>query len=257
MLYKPFRDISELQNNTLEQYEERESTTGKRKIDLVKQQVMPHLESVEEARYNIEQAQLNIDMEKMGILLDPALEQENADCLLEGVEDHPEYFALDPEDLMVDDEESNEVNKSTYRSIAISDENTLRQRSRELDPDQRLIMDIAVKYAKDIVKSREKEGNRPPKPPTIMGHGGAGAGKSTVINLIAEWCQSILLQAGDNLNCPYIIKCAFTGTAASNIQGQTLHSVFGFSFDNTHYSLSDKMRDKRRAELKNLKNCHY
>lgn len=97
------------------------------------------------------------------------------------------------------------------------------------------------------------EGNTPPKPPTIIGHGGAGAGKSTVINLHAEWCQLILLKAGDNLECPYIIKCAFTGTAASNIQGQTLHSAFGFSFDNTHYSLSDKMRDSRRAQLKNLK----
>ena len=38
MLYKPFRDISELQKDTLKQYEEREPTTGKRKIDLVQQQ---------------------------------------------------------------------------------------------------------------------------------------------------------------------------------------------------------------------------
>ena len=253
MMYKPFRDISELQKDTLKQYEEREPTTGKRRIDLVKEQVMQHLESVEEARFNLEQAQLNVDMEKMGILLDPTLEQENADCLLEGTEDCPEYFALDPEDLEIAEEESSHTHKSTYRSFEISDENTLRQRSRELDPDQRIILDIAIKYAKDIVKAREKEGNIPPHPPTIIGHGGAGAGKSTVINILAEWCQLILLKPGDNLDCPYIIKCAFTGTAAANIQGQTLHSAFGFSFDNTHYSLSDKIRDKKRAQLKNLK----
>ena len=253
MLYKPFRNITELQTNTLEQYEERDPETGKRKVDLVKQQVMPHLESVEEARFNLEQAQLNTDMEKMGILLDPTLEQDNADCILEGVQDHPDYFALDPEDLEVHEEVSNETNRNTYRSFEIADEETLKRRSRSLDPDQRSILDIAIKYAKDIVKARDKEGNPPPQPPTIIGHGGAGAGKSTVINLLAEWCQLILLKTGDDFDCPYILKCAFTGTAAANINGQTLHSAFGFSFDNTHYSLSDKMRDQRRAQLKNLK----
>ena len=205
MLYKPFRHISELQTDTLSQYEEREPTTGKRKIDLVKQQVMQHLESVEEARFNLEQAQLNTDMEKMGILLDPTLEQDNADCLLEGAEDNPEYFAFDPEDLAVNEEETNNTYKSTYRSFEISDGDTLKQRSRELDPDQRSILDIAIKYAKDIVKARDREGNMHPKPPAIIGHGGAGAGKSTVINLLAEWCQLILLQAGDDLECPYML----------------------------------------------------
>ena len=50
-----------------------------------------------------------------------------------------------------------------------------------------------------------------------------------------------------------MIKTAFTGCAASNIQGQTLNGAFGFSFDNTYRSLSDKIRDKRRVELQNLK----
>merc|ERR1712013_144909 len=124
MLYKPFRHISELQRDTLEQYEEREPTTGKRKVDLVKQQVMQHLESVEEARFNLEQAQLNTDMEKMGIILDPALEQDNAECNLEGTEERPEYFALDPDDLEIVEEETNNTNKSTYRTFEISDEDT-------------------------------------------------------------------------------------------------------------------------------------
>ena len=50
-----------------------------------------------------------------------------------------------------------------------------------------------------------------------------------------------------------MIKAAFTGTAATNIGGQTLHGAFGFAYDNKHYSLSDKIRDQRRAEMKNLK----
>ena len=50
-----------------------------------------------------------------------------------------------------------------------------------------------------------------------------------------------------------IARVLFTGTAASNIEGQTLHASFGFPFDNKYYSLSDKVRDQKRAALKNLK----
>merc|ERR1711888_497519 len=65
--------------------------------------------------------------------------------------------------------------------------------------------------------------------------------------------QKILQKEGDDIECPCVIKTAFTGTAASNIEGQTLHASFGFSFDNKHYSLSDKSRDRKRAAMKNLK----
>ena len=53
MLYKPFRYISTLMTNTLEQYEEKDPETGRRKVDLIKAQIMEHLESVEEARYYV------------------------------------------------------------------------------------------------------------------------------------------------------------------------------------------------------------
>ena len=52
-------------------------------------------------------------MERMGILLDPALLE---DCLEEGLEDHPEYLHLDPEDLEIQEEESKDTHTSTYRS---------------------------------------------------------------------------------------------------------------------------------------------
>ena len=111
---------------------------------------------------------------------------------------------------------------------------------------------MAIKYAKDVVKSR-RDGNSAPDPIYLLGHGGAGAGKSTVINLVTKWCHLILLKPGDDLNSPCVIKTAFTGTAASNIDGQTLHTSFSFNFDNKHYSLSDKVRDEKRALFKNLK----
>ena len=46
---------------------------------------------------------------------------------------------------------------------------------------------------------------------------------------------------------------AFTGAAASNIMGQTLHTLFSFNFGAGYQSLSDKARDQKRTLFKNLK----
>ena len=46
---------------------------------------------------------------------------------------------------------------------------------------------------------------------------------------------------------------AFTGAAASNIEGQTLHTLFSFNFGAGFMSLTDKMRDEKRNLYKNLK----
>ena len=64
--------------------------------------------------------------------------------------------------------------------------------------------------------------------------------------------EKIVRSPGDNPDHPYIIKAAFTGTAAANINGQTLHSTFSFSFGNEFFSLSDKARDEKRNQLENL-----
>ena len=82
-----------------------------------------------------------------------------------------------------------------------------------------------------------------------MVHGGAGSGKTFVIKTLAQWMTQILLTSGDSTCFPYVLKTAFTGTAASNIEGQTLYGSFGFSFDNKHYSLNDKSRDQKIASF--------
>ena len=62
-----------------------------------------------------------------------------------------------------------------------------------------------------------------------------------------------MIFSGDNTDSPCVIKVAPTGTAASNIEGQTLHTAFSFSFDGKMYSLTDKARDLRRRILVNLR----
>ena len=68
-----------------------------------------------------------------------------------------------------------------------------------------------------------------------------------------KFYQIIVIFSGDNTDSPCVIKVAPTGTAASNIEGQTLHTAFSFSFDGKTYSLTDKARDLRRRILTNLR----
>jgi hypothetical protein len=115
-----------------------------------------------------------------------------------------------------------------------------------------MVVDIGIKYAKDIRKS-ENPINRRPAPPHLMVHGGAGAGKTTVIKTLVQHMELILRRPGDETGLPYVILCAPTGAAASLIGGMTLHSAFNFDFSGKFQSLRDQIRDKKRAELRKLK----
>ena len=120
-----------------------------------------------------------------------------------------------------------------------------------LDGAQRKVIDIVMDYIKNILISRKTP--RQCNAPRLIIQGGAGAGKSAVIHVIVQLLEKYLRQSGDNLDNPYIIPLAFTGTAAANIDGMTLHSAFNFPFGNEFLSLPDKIRDQKRDLLKNLK----
>ena len=172
------------------------------------------------------------------------------DCYLEGQREHPEYAHLNFD--QAGETSKTKASSNVFKNITIPSLEELKNKTRYLDEFQREIVNMAVKYSKDIVKSR-RDGNIAPKPLYLIGHGGAGAGKSTVIDTVSKWCHLIMSKEGNDCRCPYIIKTAFTGTAASNVEGQTLHTSFGFNFDNKHYSLSDKIRDEKRVVFRNLK----
>ena len=61
MLYRPTRE--EIDMDQVESLYE-EMHNGSRKIDIVKSQVMDHLEGVEEARYYVEQIQKELDLQQ-------------------------------------------------------------------------------------------------------------------------------------------------------------------------------------------------
>ena len=65
--------------------------------------------------------------------------------------------------------------------------------------------------------------------------------------------QNILHQVGNDPGCPYIVLSSFTGSAAANVNGQTLHYLFGFKFGAKFISMSDKQWDEKRNQFQNLK----
>ena len=114
MLYTPYReeDLDNYEKNTAEVYMQKESW-----IKSVKAKVMEHLESVEEARYMAEQSTKEVDLDAIGISIDAAVEQDNADCQMEGVSDHPDYLYLDTDGI---DQQSNKKLKSSiFKEIEI------------------------------------------------------------------------------------------------------------------------------------------
>ena len=247
LLYTSFRSEEELEtrvnNAAIDGYEALEN-----EINAVKSQVMEYLESNQEARYMVEEA--SEKAKEMGDTMDPAGEQDIEDCVQEELLMHPDYQHLNPDDLESVDRASK--TEKVYRPIQVDDLKLLREKTRRLDFYQRKAVERGIMFSRDVVKALRNE-NSSPEAKTVIVHGGAGSGKTTVINILKQWCHLILQQSGDNPECPYVLVAAPTGTAAANIRGQTMHSAFSFSFGNEHFSLSDMVRDKKRNHMKNLR----
>ena len=249
-LYKPFKEESELYPNNLDKcmqlYDEVSVHNNVRKITNVKKILMEHLEIVDEGT---DRAREVIES-NAGIIMDNAQEQDDEDCRDEGAIEHEDFLLRNPEFL--DNNQLKETSGNLYKKVELYSAEKIEALTLQLDDDQRIVVDICVNFAKYIVKARKVKMNVLPSPLVVV-QGGAGCGKSTVIDVMCQQVEKILRTSGDNPNCPYIIRAAFTGTAAANIQGQTMHSAFSFNFGNEYLSLGDKSRDERRTLLENLK----
>ena len=246
-LYHP-HSASDLNNNLMREkecFEICQETFSKSMITNVKSKIMEHLESVEDGLERAKELQNTI-----GDMLDPQNEQDQAECEAEGVQDNPDFVSCDPLNIAEDQEVSSSI-PGLFKTVTLEADENLIELTNSLDMDQRMVLQRMLNFAKEIKMSR----NRPKqlKPPLLIVQGGAGAGKSLLIKVVSQWFEKILRQAGDDPNKPYILLTAFTGCAAANIDGMTIHSAFNFNFGNEYLSLGDKIRDQKRDFLRNLK----
>ena len=210
-------------------------------INYVKSKAMPFLEIVEEGHVAAEGA-FN---EEMGELLDPENEQNEAESHEEEPENTDEFISFDYDKVpnAVDSGPSDSI----FKRVEVSSEDSLITQLRNLDPDQRLVVNETINYLK-IYKRARIVGVPPPEPFKCIVTGGAGSGKSHVINLLAQWTEHLMRKPGDNLDHPYIVRTAFSGIAGANIGGQTCHTAFSLDFGGRFLSLNDK----KRAKLQNI-----
>ena len=244
-MFHPFVSEQELEPDDIDKcmniYLTKSNHNGRLRIENVQNILLKHLVSVENGTERAEEMLKS----RSGDFIDPEFEQDNDDCENDGPTEHADFAFKDPSDL---DDFNTEPKR--YKPINLDNEEMMDEMARKLDEDQRTVLEKGVDYAKSIVKSR-KQNNALVPPPLVTVQGGAGT--VTVINVLSQQMEKILRTSGDNPDHPYIIKAAFTGTAAANIKGQTLHTAFSFSFGNEFFTLGDKARDERRCQLENLK----
>ena len=89
------------------------------------------------------------------------------------MKENPEFAALDPD--LLDRAEESRVQYSEYGRIIIPNKKELMEKTRRMDKDQRKVVDIAVRYAKNVRKARRR-GKRCSDSPHMMVHGAAGTG---------------------------------------------------------------------------------
>ena len=213
----------------------------------VRRKVMPFLEDVQEAREQI--AFLNT--EKIGEQIDSENVQDNIESTILEPEIHPDYETQHP-DFFAEPTIQKSTTASAYRKIDLWDAKDIRTQLCKLDPDQRYIIDEYIKYART---SRLAENGfcTFPDPHLLVVEGDGGSGKSELIRTLCQVMEKEFRRAGDDPDHPYLLRGSFTGEAATNIQGQTLTSLFNLSFGNKLSPLADRIRDNKRELLQNLR----
>ncbi|XP_065576394.1 ATP-dependent DNA helicase PIF1-like, partial [Artemia franciscana] len=95
----------------------------------------------------------------------------------------------------------------------------------------------------------------PQQPFYVYIEGAAGTGKSLLINCIAGKATDILASLQEDISTPYVLLTSFTGTAAYNIRGQTLHAAFSLptSLRLPYQPIPEKALNTLRSRFRNLK----
>ena len=148
LLYTPFRSEEELEervaNAAQDGYVELEKW-----IKAVKSQVMEHLESNEEARLMVEEANSKED-DNIGDEIDPEGEQDIEDCRDEELMMHPDFEHLNPDEF---NSTCTSKYEKIYRMIEIDEIGVLKEKTRQLDIIQRKVIEKGIESKESTTPS--------------------------------------------------------------------------------------------------------
>ena len=166
---------------------------------------------------------------------------------------------LDTSDLPPEGMDKKEKQKTPdgcpYKPIPVSTHDEMLNGARSLSYNQRIVFDKLVSFSKSVI--RGEKANDPSsvlQPPLLIVHGGGGVGKSYLIKTTAQWVNKILRDGSgrENSEMPTVLLLAYTGVAAKNIGGTTLHTGLNFKFGSDMLELSSEKLDTTRKNLENV-----
>ena len=139
-----------------------------------------------------------------------------------------------------------------FKPIEQKDIKTMKKEASQLSFEQRIIFDKIVKFCKEEIIA-EKIGDFEPKPPLLLAHGGAGVGKTYLINTLKMWNHKISEKEGLHPLQPYVLLLAPTGVAANNIGGTTLHTGLDFKIGKKYLPLSSESQQTMSKLMEKVK----
>ena len=123
-----------------------------------------------------------------------------------------EYDGLDPQDLEEEqDQPQDKKGAPFFRAPPAVEMDLLKDKTRKLCWEQMVVLQQVLDYCRDLTMAKNSGRRSRVKPPLLIVHGGAGTGKSMLINNLSLWIQKLLTVSGDNPNSPYLLRCAPTG----------------------------------------------
>ena len=124
------------------------------------------------------------------------------------------------------------------------------RRRQELKGKQRLAFMLAKDWIDDVADAIDRDGHaRDVAPLRLLIKGTAGTGKSFVIERINEYVSEVAKERGWRNPDKAAAVAAYTGVAAFNVRGRTLHSLFGLptkkeDFDDVDGARLEKLQGK-------------
>ena len=182
-------------------------TKQHKSIEAVKKKLFPHLADVEMGRAMVENFEANEN--EIGAELDAEGEMTE-----EGIEEAKiveEFAGLQPGDAHEVGEKGDAEAAPFFRVPVLLEMDELVERTRRLVWEQKVALNVVIKYCREVAMMRRTGHWKPVKAPLLTIIGGAGTGKSMLINTISLWIQKLLATTGDDIFSPYLIRAAPTG----------------------------------------------